>query len=288
VWAAALSVVVGAVAGAMASRLVQYGILGVVFGAGVQLIAIHSVFESALRPARVAIAGDTGIGDSLPRSRPTFAARSNVSMVAVALVFATTGAFLAAVFDRTSDVPMLAFVIGGALVLVYAVPISVALGFAPSLRPIRDLAAGAERVAAGDYGQRLPVVQDDDLGALAASFNRMQAGLAERQRLQAAFGTYVDPALAARLLEQGDDIFTGERREVTVMFVDIRDFTPFAEATPPRTPWPGSTPCSRSSCPPSWMPVGTSTSSSATAPWPSSAPRTTWPITPRPRWVPRC
>jgi adenylate cyclase len=73
-------------------------------------------------------------------------------------------------------------------------------------------------------------VQDDDLGALAASFNRMQAGLAERQRLQAAFGTYVDPILAGRLLEQGDDIFTGERREVTVMFVDIRDFTPFAEA----------------------------------------------------------
>jgi HAMP domain/Adenylate and Guanylate cyclase catalytic domain len=85
-------------------------------------------------------------------------------------------------------------------------------------------------VAAGDYSQRLPVVQDDDLGALAASFNRMQAGLAERQRLQAAFGTYVDPALAARLLEQGDDVFTGERRQVTVMFVDIRDFTPFADA----------------------------------------------------------
>jgi class 3 adenylate cyclase len=58
----------------------------------------------------------------------------------------------------------------------------------------------------------------------------MQAGLAERQRLQAAFGTYVDPVLAARLLEQGDDVFTGERREVTVMFVDVRDFTPFAEA----------------------------------------------------------
>ena len=102
--------------------------------------------------------------------------------------------------------------------------------FLTSLQPIRDLAGGTERVAAGDYSQRLPVVQDDDLGALAASFNRMQAGLAERQRLQAAFGTYVDPALAARLLEQGDDVFTGERREVTVMFVDIRDFTPFAEA----------------------------------------------------------
>ncbi len=57
----------------------------------------------------------------------------------------------------------------------------------------------------------------------------MQAGLAERRRLHAAFGTYVDPALAARLLEQGDDVFTGERRAVTVMFIDIRDFTPYAE-----------------------------------------------------------
>jgi adenylate cyclase len=123
-----------------------------------------------------------------------------------------------------------AVVIGGALTVGLAVPLAVGAAFAPSLQPIRDLAYGTERVAAGDYSQRLPVVQDDDLGALAASFNRMQAGLAERQRLQAAFGTYVDPALAARLLQQGDDVFTGERREVSVMFVDIRDFTPFAEA----------------------------------------------------------
>ncbi len=87
------------------------------------------------------------------------------------------------------------------------VPLTVGAAFALSLRPIRDLADGTERVAAGDYSQRLPVVQDDDLGALAASFNRMQAGLAERQRLRLAFGTYVDPVL-----------------------IDIRDFTPFAEA----------------------------------------------------------
>jgi adenylate cyclase len=122
------------------------------------------------------------------------------------------------------------FVAIGCVWTALAVPITVGAIVSPSLRPIRDLAEGTERVAAGDYGQRLPVVQDDDLGALAASFNRMQAGLAERQRLQGAFGTYVDPVLAARLLEQGDDIFTGERPEVTVMFVDIRDFTPFAEA----------------------------------------------------------
>jgi adenylate cyclase len=230
VWAAVLSVVVGAIAGATGLRLVQYGILGAVYGTGVNLIAFHNIVEAALRPARVALAGHTGIGDSLPRSRPTFATRSNVSVVAVAFTFALGGAMLAAVFNQSSEIPVLAVVIGGALALGFAVPISVALGFSPSLQPIRDLAAGTQRVATGDYSQRVPVVQDDDLGALAASFNRMQAGLAERQRLQAAFGTYVDPALAARLLEQGDDVFTGERRQVTVMFVDIRDFTPFAEA----------------------------------------------------------
>jgi adenylate cyclase len=223
-------VVVAAITGATGARLVQYAILGAAYGGVAELIALHSFFEAVLRPARAALAGDTGLGDSLPRSRPTFAAWANLSVLAVAFVFALLGVMVAAVFDQASDAPVVAVVIACALTVGLAVPITVATVFSPGLRPIRDLAEGTQRVAAGDYSQRLPVVQDDDLGALAGSFNRMQAGLAERQRLQAAFGTYVDPALAARLLEQGDDVFTGERREVTVMFVDVRDFTPFAEA----------------------------------------------------------
>ncbi len=230
VWAGLLSVVVGEIAGATGSRLAQYGILGVVVGAAVGLTSVHSFQEAAARPARLAIAGDTGIGDSLPRSRPTFAAWSNVFVLGTVFVFAVVGAMLAAVLNRGRGEPLVFIVIGCALTLAFGVPFTIGAGIAPSLKPIRDLAEGTERVAAGDYSQLLPVVQDDDLGALAGSFNRMQAGLAERQRLQAAFGTYVDPALATRLLEQGDDVFTGERREVTVMFVDVRDFTPFAEA----------------------------------------------------------
>jgi class 3 adenylate cyclase len=221
---------VGAIAGASGARLIQYGVLGGAMGLGVSLLAVHSFVEAVLRPARVAIAGDTGICDALPRSRPTFAAWSSLSVLAAIFVFAVGSALLGAVVKRAGEVPLLALGIGSALTVCFAVPIAVGTMLSPSLRPIRDLAEGTDRVAAGDYSQRLPVVQDDDLGALAASFNRMQAGLAERQRLQAAFGTYVDPALAARLLQQGDDVFTGERREVTVMFVDIRDFTPFAEA----------------------------------------------------------
>jgi adenylate cyclase len=143
VWAAVLCVVVGAIAGATWSRLIQYGILGAVLGIAVQLIAFHSILESALRPARVALTGDTAIGDSLPRSRPTFAARSNVSVVAVAFAFAVGGALLAAVFNTVGDLPILAVAIGGAVTVAFAVPISVGIGFSQSLRPIRDLAQGS-------------------------------------------------------------------------------------------------------------------------------------------------
>ena len=225
-----LSAAVGAIVGVTGSRLVQYVVLGVVVGTALALIPVHTLPQRAMRPARVAIAGDSALGDSLPRSHPTFAAWSNVLMLAVIFVFGVYGAMVAAALDRAPKEPVVFGVIGLGLLLAVGVPITVGVLFSPSLQPIRDLAQATERVTAGDYSQRLPVVQDDDLGALAASFNRMQAGLAERQRLQAAFGTYVDPALAARLLEQGDDVFTGERRQVTVMFIDIRDFTPFAEA----------------------------------------------------------
>ena len=225
-----LLMVVGVIAGASVSRLVQYGILGATAGIALALVGPHTFTQGAIRPARAALAGDTGIGDSLPRSRPTFAAWLDLSILGAVFAFSAMAATWAVVLDRGREFPVLSVGIASVLTLGLGVPITIGSMLSPSFRPIRELAAATVRVAAGDYSQRLSVVQDDDLGALAASFNRMQAGLAERQRLQAAFGTYVDPMLAARLLEQGDDVFSGERREVTVMFVDVRDFTPFAEA----------------------------------------------------------
>ncbi|OBK76594.1 adenylate/guanylate cyclase domain-containing protein [Mycobacterium sp. 1164985.4] len=232
VWDALLLVAVGVIAHASGSRLVQYAILGLALGLVMPLLGAHIFMQGALRPARAALAGDTGIGDSLPRTRPSFAAWLELSLLCSVFVFTLGGALLSGVIDRGGQFPVLAVVIAGAVTLTLGLANTIGFAYSPFLQSIRDLAQGTERVAAGDYSQRLPVVQDDDLGALAASFNRMQAGLAERERLQAAFGTYVDATLATRLLEQGDDVFTGERREVTVMFVDIRDFTPFAEWNP--------------------------------------------------------
>lgn len=67
-------VVVGAIAGAAGSRLAQYAILGAASGIAVVAIAVHSYPQAALRPVRATLTAGTGIGDDLPRSRPTFAA----------------------------------------------------------------------------------------------------------------------------------------------------------------------------------------------------------------------
>jgi class 3 adenylate cyclase len=60
----------------------------------------------------------------------------------------------------------------------------------------------------------------------------MAEGLDERERLREAFGAYVDPTLAERVLREGSD-FGGEDVEVSVLCLDIRDFTAFAERARP-------------------------------------------------------
>jgi class 3 adenylate cyclase len=94
--------------------------------------------------------------------------------------------------------------------------------------PIVDLRDATRRVGAGDLETRVPVVSTDETGELAASFNAMVGGLAERERLREAFGAFVDPALTERVVAEGTDL-RGELVDVTVLFLDVRDFTSFAE-----------------------------------------------------------
>jgi class 3 adenylate cyclase len=98
---------------------------------------------------------------------------------------------------------------------------------------LADLRRATERVRAGDYRARVPIVATDETGKLAQSFNTMVEGLEERERLREAFGAYVDPGLAERVLKDGLDL-EGEDLEVTVLFLDIRNFTSFAERARPR------------------------------------------------------
>ncbi|HEX8741846.1 MAG TPA: adenylate/guanylate cyclase domain-containing protein [Thermoleophilaceae bacterium] len=99
--------------------------------------------------------------------------------------------------------------------------------------PVGDLLDATERVRSGDLSARVPVVSGDEMGELARSFNAMMGGLEERERLRDAFGSYVAPDVADRVLEEGE-LLEGEEVEVSVLFVDIRDFTSWAEAASAR------------------------------------------------------
>src|SRR5581483_4180541 len=129
VWAGALSVTVGVIAGANGPRLAQYFVMGAVFGGAVQLIGAHTLTEAPMRPVRVSLAADTGIGDSLPRSRPTFAAWSNVAMLSVALSFTIVSSMLTAVFSQESRAPLFWAALGCAMTLGFGVPITVGTAF---------------------------------------------------------------------------------------------------------------------------------------------------------------
>jgi adenylate cyclase len=99
--------------------------------------------------------------------------------------------------------------------------------------PLLELEASMARVARGDLDARAPVVSNDEIGGLAEGFNRMLAGLKERDFVKDAFGKYVTREIRDEILS-GRVGLEGEQREVTILFADLRDFTPWVEATEPR------------------------------------------------------
>jgi adenylate cyclase len=99
--------------------------------------------------------------------------------------------------------------------------------------PIEAVRAGQRRVQAGDLETEIPVYDGSELGLLQASFNQMTAGLRDRERIREAFGTYLDHEVAAHILQEGPSL-AGEDVEVTAMFIDVRDFTGFAERSSAR------------------------------------------------------
>lgn len=98
--------------------------------------------------------------------------------------------------------------------------------------PLNDMLEALRKVRDGDYHSQIRVVGNDEIGILGDAGNQMISGLADRQKLRAAFGKYVTPEIRDEILS-GRIPLEGERREGTVMFVDLRGFTPFVENNPP-------------------------------------------------------
>ena len=110
-----------------------------------------------------------------------------------------------------------------------------AVGLAALLsRPIFRLVQATGAIAAGNFNIALPVASRDELGVLTDSFNRMARSLREKEMIKRAFTRYVAREVVEEILKDPENlVLTGERREVTVLFCDVRGFTPMSERLSP-------------------------------------------------------
>jgi class 3 adenylate cyclase len=98
--------------------------------------------------------------------------------------------------------------------------------------PIRQLVSGTNEIQKGNFRVRVPVRSRDEIGQLAASFNEMAEGLAQKERYRTVLNMVADEKIAQRLLA-GEVTLGGELREITVLFCDIRGFTTLTQNMPP-------------------------------------------------------
>ena len=101
------------------------------------------------------------------------------------------------------------------------------------VRPLKEISRALERVRQGDFSARVRVMSNDEIGRTGEAINQMTAGLAERERIKDTFGKYVSRQVRDEILS-GRIPLDGEVKQVTVLFSDLRDFTPMVEATPPK------------------------------------------------------
>jgi len=99
-------------------------------------------------------------------------------------------------------------------------------------RPLHDVLDVVHKIRGGDLDARAVIRGHDEVGRLGTALNEMAQGLQERDRIKELFGRYVTTQVSQELLTK-EVTLGGERRRVTLLFSDIRNFTSMSEAMSP-------------------------------------------------------
>ncbi|MBI3180517.1 MAG: HAMP domain-containing protein [Deltaproteobacteria bacterium] len=99
-------------------------------------------------------------------------------------------------------------------------------------RPLGQVVSAMHDVQDGHFDTAVHLARNDEIGVLADTYNFMVQGLREREHLKDAFSRYVSSQVYERI-KLGGIRLTGEQRQATVLFSDIRSFTAISELLQP-------------------------------------------------------
>jgi adenylate cyclase len=158
--------------------------------------------------------------------------------LALPVADAAPGPVHAILLRSTADGLAAYFLLEAVLLIIAGLSLAVTLAGAIRIArritgPVSQLGAAAREIERGNYSVRVGGEASDEIGELARAFDRMAAGLAERDNMRDILGKVASNEVVTRLLEGGDIELGGEERDVTVMFTDIRNFTALVEELTP-------------------------------------------------------
>ncbi len=207
-------------------------LLGIGFGAAAAVATGLLLTQDTLRPILVAAAryseGMVTAPGVLARLISLWALCSALpSGVIVAIIFIRANGWI---INKTAPVEIPVLVVAIAAVLV-GLPVMILTSRSIS-GPLRDVVDAMGEVEQGRFNAVVGAVERSEIGRLQSGFNRMVAGLAERERLHDLFGRHVGTNVARRAIEQGVSM-TGDVREAAILYIDLVGSTQFAATDPP-------------------------------------------------------
>jgi adenylate cyclase len=99
--------------------------------------------------------------------------------------------------------------------------------------PFGEILSTLGKVRNGLFNGKVIVTSSDEIGYTGDVINEMTKGLQEREFIKDAFGKYVSKEIRDEVLS-GRVSLDGEKKDVTIVFSDLRDFTPLTESNDPK------------------------------------------------------
>ena len=230
IWAAsgAVFMIVNRDGGAPAAWLIAMAML---FGASTSAGAALLLFQRTMRPITAATTTTVGRDRTpgvLARLLLMWLMSSALPSIGIAVVVVmhTHGWII----EKSANIELPVVVLSLISVLVGLRGMSIA---ALSISdPVRDVVDAMAKVEHGEIDANVEVYERSEIGRLQSGFNRMVAGLAERDRLRDLFGRHVGPDVARRAVAETGTL-TGEVRDASVLFVDLVGSTQLAQSRSP-------------------------------------------------------